>query len=123
MNNRDALKWAFAVVGLDIVQTRLAVLKKKAFDQDAEEIATLQRVADRMLEFVRAHRDERSQKEMSSETCERLVEAVDELGDLAHECLRALVLTREPLVDVMSEWYAKDNFGRSDCARLEALMA
>ena len=60
---------------------------------------------------------------MPPETAKRLVAAVDELGDLAFECFRALAWTREPLIDVLAKWYAKDNFGRSECAKLQALMA
>lgn len=59
---------------------------------------------------------------MPPETAKRLVAAVDEIGDQAFKCFRALVLTRKPLDDVLAKWYARDNFGRSDCAQLEALM-
>ena len=66
---------------------------------------------------------EQSLEDMQPETCERLVAAANELSGLAFKCFRALVLTRKPLDDVLANWYARDNFGRSDCAQLEALMA
>ena len=123
MNKRDALKWAFATVRLGRFQTHLEGLKEMASGQDVEGIESLQRAADRIDEFVQAHSSEQSRADMSSETCERLVAAVDEIGDQAFKCFRALALTCEPLVDVLANWYAKDNFGRSECARLQALMA
>lgn len=60
---------------------------------------------------------------MPPETAKRLVVAVDELSDQAFACRRALVLTSEPLIDVLAEWYAADNFGKSAYSRLVPLMA
>lgn len=123
MNDRDILKWALTIKSLSRLRAHLERLRERAAGSDIDDIETLQCATDRIYEFAKANSNEQSLVNMPSETCERLVAAANELSDLAYECFRALVLTREPLVDVMSEWYAKDNFGRSDCARLEALMA
>lgn len=123
MNDRDILKWALTIKSLSRLRVHLERLRERAAGSDIDDIETLQCATDRIYEFAKANSNEQSLVNMPSETCERLVAAANELSDLAYECFRALVLTREPLVDVMSEWYAKDNFGRSDCARLEALMA
>lgn len=123
MNKRDALKWAFATVGLGRLQTHLEGLKAMAAGSDVDDIDILERTTAHVREFVRAHSGVQSLEDMQPETCERLVAAANELSGLAFKCFRALALTREPLVDVLANWYAKDNFGRSDCAQLEALMA
>ena len=123
MNDRDILKWAFTIKSLSRLQALLERLKKRAAGRDIDDIEILKRAANRIYEFAKANSNEKSLVNMPSETCERLVAAANELSDLAYECFRALALTREPLIDVLAKWYAKDNFGRSDCARLEALMA
>ena len=122
MNDRDILKWAFTIKSLSRLQALLERLKKKAAGRDIDDIETLKCATDRIYEFAKANSNEKSLVNMPSETCERLMEAVEELSDLAYECSRALTLTREPLIDVLAKWYAKDNFGRSECAKLQALM-
>lgn len=123
MNNRDAMKWAFKIMSLSRLQTHLEGLKAMAAGSDVDDIKILKCATDRIYEFARANSSEKSLVDMPSETCNQLVKAVDELDDLAFECFRALALTREPLIDVLTHWYAKDNFGRSECAKLQALMA
>ena len=123
MNDRDILKWAFTIKSLSRLQALLERLKKRAAGRDIDDIEILKRAANRIYEFAKANSNEKSLVNMPSETCERLVEAVDELSDLVYECSRALTMTREPLIDVLAKWYAKDNFGRSECAKLQALMA
>ena len=123
MNDRDILKWALTIKSLSRLRAHLERLRERAAGSDIDDIETLQCATDRIYEFAKANSNEQSLVNMPSETCERLVAAANELSDLAYECFRALALTREPLIDVLAKWYAKDNFGRSDCARLEALMA
>ena len=123
MNNRDAMMWAFTIMSLSRLQAHLERLRETAAGSDIDDIEILQCATDRIYKFAKANGNEKSLVNMPSETCERLVKAVDELGDLAFECSRALTLTREPLIDVLAKWYAKDNFGRSECAKLQALMA
>ena len=123
MNNRDAMMWAFTIMSLSRLQAHLERLRETAAGSDIDDIEILQCATESIYEFARANSNENSLVNMPSETCNQLAKAVDELGDLAFKCSRALALTSEPLVDVLAKWYAKDNFGRSECAKLQALMA